>query len=217
VVNPIYGTPEGVAHKLGSELTAELDSELTALLVQVSRFADTYVGGPGHSFARTVRTEKHDGSYWNGIVLAWTPAPDQLTDLEVTENGAALVDGTDYELDPYPSRMLWRLGGGDRQSARFVPGEANVTVRYASGYEVDGMGTPGGTQPPAVPADIIRCVEDEATRLYKAANTDSTDGGFIGITQRTPDSGAVLSYTTDDLSPICKRSLDTYRLMRFTA
>ena len=176
---------------------------------------DEYVY-PGHSFGTAdalSRQEKHTGGFGgdDAIVLRHVVAPGNASRVKsvIVEDGATLTYLTDYEFgdsEDERTRILYRLG--DQGWSREHRG---VEVQYVSGYieqNITGLN---------FPEDIRRACEDETARLYKAANTSSGDGGFIAITQRTPDSGSVLTYTTDDLSPIVKRTLDAYRHQRYTA
>ncbi len=208
-----YADPLGVAYKLG--LSPTPPGELDGLITQVSRLMDEYVY-PGHSFGTAdalSRQEKHTGGFGgdDAIVLRHVVAPGNANRVKsvIVEDGATLTYLTDYEFgdsEDERTRILYRLG--DRGWSREHRG---VEVQYVSGYieqSITGLN---------FPQDIRRACEDETARLYKAANTSSGDGGFIAITQRTPDSGSVLTYTTDDLSPIVKRTLDAYRHQRYTA
>ncbi len=143
--------------------------------------------------------EYHDGGI-DAIVLRR-----DLSDVTATrdavvllEDGITLTQGTEYQIDPHPSRTVRRLEGAENFRAVFASGRRNVKVTY----------TPEALNPPA---DIARVVEEETARAYLAGNNDSTDGGHLVISQRTPDAGDSITYRADDFSAHSLRVLMTHR------
>jgi hypothetical protein len=203
-----YTTVDAVKIKLGisGDPDPVLDPYLEGLIVQVSSLFDTIVFGPidGFSgFAASVDiTEFHDGGESWIIAERLIDGPTGFLPIRepvVIEDGVTLVEGTDFFLGQFPSNTLFRLAGAaDAFDAVFTSGYRNVKLTYRPAYST-------------IPADVIRATDEETVRAYKAGNSNSVDGGFIGITGRTPDAGTTLSYTADDLTATTMRMLDGYR------
>jgi hypothetical protein len=215
-----YTTHDAVKVKLGISLDADvpLDAYLDGLILSVSALFDTTVWGPS-AFTSEIEGQGRGGFVWEidasefhdggsnaitldrlvvdgssaerGSILAW-------------EDSVLLTQDEDFMIDKYPSRTLYRLSAfkvtdsEKKFAAVFAPGYRNILVQYRPAYEV-------------APDDVVRACDEETARAFKAGNSQSTDGGFIGITGRTPDAGTAMNYTLDDLTPTTMRMLDGYR------
>ena len=203
-----YTTVNAIKTKLGISLDpdAVLDPYLDTLSIQVSTLFDTIVFGPVDGFAGFAASEDvieyHDGGASWIIVNRLIDGPSGFLPIRapvVVEDGVTLVEGTDFFLGEFPSNTLFRLAGeADAFDARFASGYRNVKITYRPAYST-------------IPNDVVRATDEETVRAYKAGNSNSVDGGFIGITGRTPDAGTTLSYTVDDLTATTMRMLDGYR------
>ena len=180
---------------------AGADASILEIITGVSRLFDGVYGVP--FYQRTV-VEYHDGfSFRNGLPLNELPSEDgtDRAAVDVEEDGVALVLGTDYTLDGYPARLLWRQTG-DSFATSWPGGERNIKVTYATRFKT-------------IPEDVARAAAEESARAYQNRNADNVESNRIGITQRTPESGTTVSYDVDDLSGTTRRLLDTYRKNRF--
>jgi hypothetical protein len=201
-----YTTHDAVKEKLGISLDpdAVLDPYLDELILSVSSLFDTIVWGPttldsGFVPGVLLNVERHDGGA-NTIILnrlLTDDNTDRLT-LLVHENDVLLTRLDDYDIDAFPAKTVYRASSQGVFDIPFAPGYRNIRVSYPGAYKI-------------VPDDVVRATDEETARAFKAGNSQSTDGGFIGITGRTPDAGTTLSYTADDLTATTMRMLDGYR------
>jgi len=196
---PAYTTLDKLKTAIGIT-TADHDAELTDVIEQVSSLFDLLYG---QTFQSETVKEWHDGSHsQDGIILDQIPSEADAA-IVIVEGDTALVLDTDYRLDPYPSRRIGRLDASDTpRLGGFTSGTKNVFVTYADRFTV-------------IPSDIERATLDESIRAWQAYNSSgASDGARIGISQRSPETGTNLTYTTDDLSPTTLRLVETYRRQR---
>ena len=201
-----YTDRDAVKTKLGISLDADavLDPYLDALILSVSALFDTIVWGPTVDDAGFVPglgsiIEYHDGGT-NAIVLNHLftdDSTDRLT-IGITEDAVSLTRLDDFDYDQFPANTIYRVSSQNVFDIPFAPGHRNIIISYRAAYKT-------------TPDDVIRATDEETARAFKAGNSNSTDGGFIGITGRTPDAGTTLSYTVDDLTATTMRMLDGYR------
>jgi hypothetical protein len=118
---------------------------------------------------------------------------------EVIESGTVLTQGTEWMMDPYPSRMIYRLNGADEFGTRFLSGERNIKVTYDTAFT-------------SVPTAINRACRDESTRAFKVGYKND-DGGSpqIGLSSRTPSDGTVFDFAADELTSTTLLALEPYR------
>jgi hypothetical protein len=201
-----YTTHDAVKTKLGISLDpdATLDAYIDGLILSVSALFDTTVWGPAVLDSGFVPdsgfiVEYHDGGA-NTVILNRLFTDDQVDRLSivVTEDAVALSIGADFNVDAFPANTIYRSSSTDKFDIPWSPGYRNVKVSYPLAYKT-------------TPDDVVRATDEETARAFKAGNSQSTDGGFIGITGRTPDAGTTLSYTADDLTATTMRMLDGYR------
>lgn len=169
--------------------TGDADDRLDDLNDQVSFEVEQFVFGSNLVGFRTTggppvpdEVEYHDGGI-DAVILRRL-----LSDVEadrdavvVLENGTTLTQGTDYHIDPFPSITVRRLTGvADDFKAVFAVGSRNVKVTYKLS--------------PNPPGDIARVVEQEVARAYLMALNNSTEGGFLVISQRSSAAGDSVTY-----------------------
>lgn len=199
-----YSTAAEVRLKLGVDPAVtdpDLDTMLTKLIGEVSEEFDRHVFGDSNiGFISARVTEYHDGGTGAVVTERWvTDANIERADVEVFEDGVALVIDDDFHLDAFPSNTIYRTTGiAEKFSAVFASGTRNIKVIYDTVYK-------------EIPLDIERACEEETYRAYKAANTDSGDGSSIGVTSRLPDTGMVVNFVVDDWAPHTLRVLESYR------
>jgi hypothetical protein len=201
-----YTTHDAVKTKLGISLDPDvpLDAYLDGLILSVSALFDTIVWGPSVLDAGFVPDgvfiiEVHDGGT-NAITLNRLLSDDstERATTSVRENEIVLTSLDDYNVDQFPANTIYRSSSQGVYDIPFAPGYRNIIISYRGAYK-------------ETPPDVARACDEETVRAYKAGNSNSVDGGFIGITGRTPDAGAALSYTVDDLTATTMRMLDGYR------
>jgi hypothetical protein len=201
-----YTDHDAVKVKLGISLDPDvpLDAYIDGLILSVSALFDTIVWGPSVLDAGFVPDgifiiEVHDGGT-NAITLNRLLSDDttERTTTIVMENGITLTRLDDYNSDQFPANTIYRSSSQGIYDIPFAPGYRNIVISYRGAYK-------------ATPPDVARACDEETARAFKAGNSQSTDGGFIGITGRTPDAGTTLSYTVDDLTATTMRMLDGYR------
>ncbi len=176
-----------------------LNSQISAAVEQFV-FGENVVGfrtGGGPAVDDLV--EYHDGGI-DAIVLRRNLSEVTATRDAVVllENGITLTQGAEYHIDPHPARMVHRLDGADNFRGVFAKGLRNVKVTYTAESE-------------DAPADIALVVEEEVARAYLAGNNDSTDGGHLVVSQRSPESGDSLTYRVGGFSEYSKTVLITHR------
>jgi hypothetical protein len=205
-----YTTPDAVKTKLGISLDpdAVLDPYLESLIVQVSALFDTIVFGPVMTsgfLPATGRAEYHDGGSDTFILEhLFTEDGSARAQMLIEEDGVDLpIADRGWFVGQFPSNTVFRTSpaaavGEVVFDQVWAPGHRNIKVIYAPAYTL-------------LPEDVSRATDEETARAFKAGNSNSTDGGFIGITGRTPDAGTTLSYTVDDLTATTMRMLDGYR------
>ncbi len=185
---------------------ASQDTYLNTLNAQISAAVEQFVFGENVLGFRTGGgvppddlVEYHDGGF-SSIVLRRNLSDVTATrDLvELLENGVELTQGTEYWIDPHPARQVHRLDGADNFRAVFAKGLRNVKVTYTGESE-------------DAPADIALVVEEETARAYLSGNNDSTDGGDLIISQRSPESGDSLTYRTTGFTDYSRSVLLTHR------
>lgn len=204
-----YALATRVLERMGNLSPVQSETDTIDLLIDaVSRAFDNYVFGPGlNGFVWTVDVvEFHDGGA-TGIVLDRLLSDDDTLRgaVVVVIDGDTLVQGTDFMVDEFPSRTLRKINGADKFGSVFDAGLRNVKITYRPAYFVTGTGTD------IAPEDINRACEEETIRAYKAGNEKSSLGGYIGVTQRTPDDGTIVSYTVDEWSKSTRDTLHTYK------
>ncbi len=146
-----------------------------------------------------VLVEYHDGGFHSIVTRRDISDVTATRDLvALTENGITLTQGTEYHLDAHPSRTLRRLDGADNFRAVFASGRRNIKVTYT-----------GESLNP--PADIVRVAEEETARAYLAGHNDSTDGGNLVVSQRSPDAGDSITYRSSEFSEQSLRIMRTHR------
>jgi hypothetical protein len=205
-----YTNPDAVKTKLGISLDpdAVLDTYLSALILQVSALFDTTVFGPidaASGFIGAAQEEYHDGGS-DTFILGHLFSNDSSVRAQmlIEEDGVDLpIDDRGWFVGQFPSNTVFRTSpaaavGEVIFDRVWSPGHRNIKVIYARAYL-------------PVPVDVVRATDEETARAFKAGNSQSTDGGFIGITGRTPDAGTTLSFTVDDLTATTMRMLDGYR------
>ncbi len=198
-----YTTKERVKVSLGIVASdTSQDSEIDKIILEVSQWFDTEATD---SFTQLSRVEFYDGfSLQNGIPLNHLPSEDATDrgNLAVEENGVVLVNGTDFAIDEFPSRVLQRTNGTaeDFAGARWRVGERNVKVTYLTAFKV-------------LPLDVQLAANDESHDAFAKKNIAGYigDGPAIGLESRTPETGTGLSYSIDDFSPGTVRMLSRYR------
>jgi hypothetical protein len=183
------------------------DTYLDELNGQISFEAEQFILGDNVVGLRTSGgppvpdlVEYHDGGQ-DAIVLrrALSDVPATRDLVVLLEEGITLTQGTDYQIDAHPSRQIRRLAGvADNFRARFTAGCRNVKVTYTA-ETLDGK------------PDVARVVEEETARAFLLGNNDSTDGGGLVISQRSPDSGDSITYRADDFSEHSMRVLMLHR------
>ena len=143
--------------------------------------------------------EYHDGGFESIVLRRALDVVAATRDLVVLlQDGVTLTQGTEYQIDAHPSRTIHRIDGADNFTISFAKGRRNIKVTYTA-------------EAADAPADIARVVEEETARAYLAGNNDSTDGGHLVISQRTPDAGDSITYRADDFSLHSQRVLRTHR------
>jgi hypothetical protein len=196
---PLYATRAEVKEALGIAVaTTTHDDKIDLMLTAVSIAFDNYVG---HSFASASRTEYHSGyTHRNAIVLD-RPVSEAGADraaIVVTEDGEALTIDVDFHVDPYPSRIIRRLGGvAEDFAVSFAAGYRNVKITYLTAFAT-------------IPADIVRAAREEAVRAFAGWNASTLGGSRIGLDGVSQEVGTAYSYAVDDLSPGTRRTLDNY-------
>lgn len=144
--------------------------------------------------------EFHDGGFESIVLRRALSAVEATRDAVVLEqDGIELTQGTEYQIDAHPSRFIRRTSAAELFTASFAAGRRNIKVTY----------TPEATD--AAPLDIARVVEEETARAFLLGNNDSTDGGGLVISQRTPESGESLTYRADGFSDHTMSVLRTHR------
>lgn len=196
---------------IAAGVDAVLDPLLDALILQVSSAFDSHIFGTSAPrdqglVITQVATEYHDGGMTTVIpnylmAESETRRAPATTEIVVSEDGVELVAGVDWHIDDFPSNIIHRTSEAEVFGRRFAAGHRNIKVVYPPAYEF-------------VPHDIARAANEECARAYKGWNTDSGDGGALGITQRTPDAGTTLTYTVDDVSAMTLRVLESYKKQR---
>lgn len=169
--------------------TGDADVRLDELNDQISFEVEQFVFGSNLGGFRTTggpvppdEVEYHDGGI-DAVILRrlLSDQDDDRDAVVVLENGITLTQGTDYHIDTFPSVTVRRLAGvADDFKAVFASGSRNVKVTYKLS--------------PNPPGDIARVVEQEVARAYLMALNDSTEGGFLVISQRSPDAGDSVTY-----------------------
>jgi hypothetical protein len=200
-----YTDHDAVKTKLGISLDPDvtLDAYIDGLILSVSGLFDTIVWGPSGLISGFVPSgffvEYHDGGARTIILnrLLTDDGADRSATI-VTENEIVLSLAADFQIDQFPSNTLYRISEEDLFDSLWSPGYRNIKVTYSGAYKT-------------TPDDVVRACDEETARAFKAGNSQSTDGGFIGITGRTPDAGTALNYTVDDLTATTMRMLDGYR------
>jgi hypothetical protein len=205
-----YSNPDGVKTKLGISLDpdAVLDAYLADLLLQVSALFDTIVFGPvvtSGFLPATPKLEYHDGG--SGTIILnhlFTESSENRALMTVEEDGVDLpIDDRGWFVGQFPSNTVFRTSPGE-SAGDFIfnrvwsSGHRNIKVIYSPAYTV-------------LPHDIVRATEEESARAYKAGTNQTTDGGYIGLTGRTPEVGSAAAFTVDDLTATTMRMLDGYR------
>jgi hypothetical protein len=205
-----YTTHDAVKTKLGISLDPDvtLDAYLDGLILSVSALFDTIVFGPidaASGFIGAAQEEYHDGgtdTFILGHLFSDDSADRALMTIE--EDGVDLpIADRGWFVGQFPSNTVFRTSPAEAAgevifNRVWAPGHRNIKVIYARAYS-------------STPNDVSRAADEETARAFKAGNSQSTDGGFIGITGRTPDAGTTLSYTADDLTATTMRMLDGYR------
>lgn len=188
------------------------DTFLTRLITEISAAFDTFAfgTGPNRFFGNTVEIRYFDGGVEAipvDILINDALTKRQDPSLLVFEDGVKLIlqviapVGDDSEgvfIGPYPDNTLRRLAGHDNFDATFAKGTRNIRVQISPAFD-------------DAPLDINHAMDEEVARAFKNANTNSGDGGALGITQRTPDAGTVLSYGPDDWTLATLRLLNGYK------
>ena len=178
------------------------DATIDEIIANVSRLFDTLAEEP---FSSRNVVEYHDGwSVRNGVTLNHVPS-ELVTDrdmLAIEENGTALVNGTDFMVEEYPSQMVYRTDSNGGFLQTFTNGYRNLKVSYKTRWVT-------------VPGDIQLACRDESVRAFQAINSSNVDGNRIGITQRSNEVGTTLSFDAYDVLPATRRTLEAYRVARF--
>ena len=199
-----YATKDNV--KLAIPITvATYDTPINDMIDGVSGLFDTLYG---ETFDQKTRVEYHNGTNsQHGIILNSRPDADVSTWTSlpaiVLEGSATLVKDTDYHIDDPVTRRVLRLdGSGNMTTSGFAAGTRNIKVTYPTRWAT-------------IPDDIERACIEEVVRTWKRLNvSDTNEGGAIGITSRSPDTGTSLSFTAEDLMPQTVRMLEAYRQRR---
>jgi hypothetical protein len=196
--NPLWpGSPDAI------------DDVLSRIILDVSGLFDTLVYGPGvQGFANNISNrvaivEYHDGGSSDVIMSRLiteqiTGISERREDTLLEEDGVELVYGDTFFLGEFPSRTIFRTSAAETFDRVFSVGFRNVKVTFWPAYV-------------NAPHDVERGCIEESARAYKASTTNTGDGGFLSITQRTADQGSTVSYTVDDLSATTIRMLEGYR------
>lgn len=181
------------------------DDYLNLLNMQISQEVEQFVLGENVLGLKTGGApvadlvEFHDGGF-ESIILrrALSDDPDVRDAVTLEQDGIELTQGTEYQIDAHPSRTVRRVNGAENFTASFTAGFRNIKVTYTA-------------ESLEAAADIARVVEEEAARAFLRGNNDSTDGGHLAISQRTPDSGESLTYLVNEFSEQNLRVLRTHR------
>ncbi len=181
------------------------DDVLLEIIKGVSGLFDALYG---ETFDQKTAVEYHNGTNsQNGIILrshpdalvaTWTGLP-----AIVLEGTTALVRDTDYFIDTPVTRRILRLdGSGNMTTGGFAAGTRNIKVTYPTRWAT-------------IPDDIDRACIEESIRAWKGINAAGTnDGGSLGVTSRSPETGTGLSFTPEDLMPKTVRLLEAYKRRR---
>ncbi len=180
------------------------DSEIDDIIDRTDAAMDSYCG---RTFVRESVVEYHDGGGISPGGIALNREPSEATAdraaATLVEDGVSLTVGTDWFLSAFPSRMVYRMDGSSNYvESGFASGYRNVVVTYWTSYQT-------------LPNDIVGVSVMESARSFLQWNTTQFDGGRLGVTQKSPESGTSLSYAPDDISAASQRVLDSYRANRF--
>ena len=203
-----YTTTAAVKEVLGIGVSApdtQFDTRIAAIIPQVSRAMDWHVFGPtdiGFSTADNTAktfTEFHDGGCRSIILARWiSDDATERGETEIVEDGVELTVDDDFFVESYPARRIFRVDGAEKFTLNFANGTRNIKVTYKPAHA-------------ATPSDIVRVANEESARAFLVQNTSIGDGGFLAVSQRTPDAGTVLTYRDDQWSPQSLRTLENYR------
>ncbi len=183
---------------------ATYDTVLAEIIDGVSGLFDVLYG---ETFDQKTAVEYHNGTNsQNGIILNSHPdASISVWDAaeEVLEGTTALVRDTDYFVDTPVTRRILRLdGSGNMTTGGFAAGIRNIKVTYPTRWAT-------------IPDDIDRACIEESIRAWKGVNVAGTnDGGSLGVSSRSPETGTGLSFWPEDLMPKTVRLLEAYRRRR---
>jgi hypothetical protein len=136
------------------DITNQTDAAILQYIASAQAVAETWCNRL-FDYAANI-AETLDGKRATMLRLATYPVEVVTT---VTEDGTALVEGTDF--DWYPNGQLVRITGGNLgHTVPWTHKRKAVAVVYSGGY--------GGAGPEAVPDDLKWVVANVALRLYKA-------------------------------------------------
>jgi len=178
--------------------TSDFDDVLLEIIEGVSSQFDAVYG---ETFESESVVELHDGrNTQDGLILFRRPGAAPTL---VEEDGTPLTEGDDYQIDSPISRRLLRMDGSSNLTGfGFAVGTRNVSVTYPTEFIL-------------LPASIDRACIEESIRVWLGINAANTnDGGAIGITSRSPETGTTLSFTAEDLMPKTIRLLESFHNRR---
>lgn len=169
-----------------------LDAQLQNLIDRASAVVARACGGRVFGQETVSETWRDARQHWYsrgmtryGAPLILTRAP-VSSGYTVTEQGTALVDGTDFEVDT-AAGLVWRLSGGCRTDWCLRP----LVIAYTAGWLLPGQ---VGRN---LPADIEDVCLELVRRGYHGATRDSsvvmdlTEG--VGRIQYAPNAGAPMA------------------------
>lgn len=201
-----YTVLSEVKEKLGI-VSPDHDTQIGRYIEQVSRMIDTFVFGPatvgfqisGAGGSGLKLVEFHDGGFESIVMKGFFSEDPTFRDaVTLLEDGVQLLQGTDYFIDIYPARTVYRTDTDGNFTRSFAPGRRNIKVNYQTAYIF-------------APADIMSVAETETARMFLEANTKTGDGGFLAISQRTPDGGDTISYRDSGFSEMSMSILKAYK------
>lgn len=184
--------------KLKNDIPLTVSDHDNVLLEIIQGVSSQFDAVYGSTFDSETVIDKLDGrNTRDGLMLLRRPGTAPTL---VEEDAVTLVVDVDYLIDSPQSRRLLRAdGAGNENAFGFASGIRNVHVTYVTEFVV-------------LPVAIDRACIEESIRVWKGINAANTnDGGAIGITSRSPETGTTLSFTVEDLMPKTLRLLEAFR------
>ena len=173
-----------VEQKLQWDITAEPDTTVTALIADAQAQIEIYVG---RSLESANRTELFDG----GTMALWPRWWPVTTVNSLTEDGTALVEGTDFMLYERTGKLI-RISGGYQIPWKTLKAQS-ISVDYEGGF----LAAAEPDHDLALEHLGSICSEIVARAFHKGAEIAELPAGTSGIKSVTLQGSDSVSYATE--------------------